>query len=86
LKKGEKEYEELLTDDEDVVRTDLDRIWVVRKSGAEDVESVDLGRLLELIDDEDEEGLRAYADSLIGGSRLYPDKARGGDKREAAPA
>ncbi len=86
LKKGEKEYEELLTDDEDVVRTDLDRIWVVKKSGAEDVESVDLGRLLELIDDEDEEGLRAYAHSLIGGSRLYPDKARGGDPRGAVPA
>jgi FlaA1/EpsC-like NDP-sugar epimerase len=86
LKKGEKEYEELLTDDEDVVHTDLDRIWVVKKSGAGEVEAVDLGRLLELIDDEDEEGLRAYAHSLIGGSRLYPEKVRGGGTREPASA
>ncbi len=75
LKKGEKEFEELLTDDEDVVRTDLDRIWVVKKSGLEEVEPIDMGRLLELIDDEDEEGLRAYAHSLIRGSRLRPEAA-----------
>jgi len=70
LKKGEKEFEELLTDDEDVVRTDLDRIWVVKKSGLESVEPIALGRLLELIDDAAEEGLRDYAHSLIRGSRL----------------
>ncbi|MEM9015805.1 MAG: polysaccharide biosynthesis protein, partial [Verrucomicrobiota bacterium] len=73
LKKGEKEYEELLTDDEDVVRTDLDRIWVVKKNDSEVVEPVDFGRLLELIDDGDEEGLREYAHSLIRGSRLIAE-------------
>jgi FlaA1/EpsC-like NDP-sugar epimerase len=77
LKPGEKEYEELLTDDEDVVRTDLDRIWVVKKNEGEELESVDVGRILELIDDGDEKALRAYADSLIRGSLLLkPEAAR----------
>ena len=70
LKPGEKEYEELLTDDEDVVRTDLDRIWVVKKNECDEANPVDLGRLLELIDEGDEEGLRDYAHSLIRGSLL----------------
>lgn len=73
LKKGEKEYEELLTDDENVVRTDFDRIWVVKKDAAIGSEPLDLGHLLELIDEGDEEGLRSYAHSLIRGSRLLPD-------------
>ncbi|MBP6784161.1 MAG: polysaccharide biosynthesis protein [Verrucomicrobiales bacterium] len=71
LKKGEKEYEELLTDDESVVRTDLDRIWVLEKNSDPDMEPVDLGRLFELMDDADEEGLRDYVHSLIPGSRLF---------------
>lgn len=70
LKPGEKEYEELLTDDEDVVRTDLDRIWVVKKNEGEELPPVDVGRLLELIDEGDEEALRDYAHSLIRGSLL----------------
>ena len=70
LKSGEKEYEELLTDDENVVRTDLDRIWVVAKDAPGDLEPVNIGRLLELIDEEDEEGIRIYAHSLIRGSML----------------
>lgn len=73
LKKGEKEYEELLTDDENVERTDLDRIWVVKKIGQEEVKRIDMGRILELIDDEDEEGLREYAHSLIHGSKLMEE-------------
>ncbi|MEM6280044.1 MAG: nucleoside-diphosphate sugar epimerase/dehydratase [Verrucomicrobiota bacterium] len=70
LKQGEKGYEELLTDDENVVRTDLDRIWVVEKDSPGAMAAVDLGYLLELIDDTDEEGLREYAHSLIPGSKL----------------
>lgn len=77
LKPGEKEYEELLTDDEDVVRTDLDRIWVVKKNEGEELEPVDVGRILELIDEGDEKALREYADSLIRGSLLLkPEAAR----------
>ncbi len=70
LKPGEKEYEELLTDDENVVRTDLDRIWVVAKDLSDDSAPVNLGLLLELIDEGDEEKLRDFADSLIQGSLL----------------
>jgi len=70
LKPGEKEYEELLTDDENVVRTDMDRIWVVKKNASEDAESVDLGKVLEMIDDGDGQALREYAHRLIRGSLL----------------
>jgi len=78
LKPGEKEYEELLTDDEDVVRTDLDRIWVVKKNEGEELEPVDVGRVIALIDEGDEMALRAYADSLIRGSLLLnPEVVRG---------
>ncbi len=70
LKQGEKEYEELLTDDEDVVETDLDRIWVVKNNARESSAKIDLGHLLELIDEGDESALREYAHSLIPGSRL----------------
>lgn len=77
LKPGEKEYEELLTDDENVVRTHLDRIWVVKKNEGEELEPVEVGRILELIDEGDEESLRHYADSLIRGSLLLkPEAAR----------
>ncbi|NLT71548.1 MAG: polysaccharide biosynthesis protein, partial [Verrucomicrobiaceae bacterium] len=76
LKKGEKEYEELLTDDEDVVATDLDRIWVVKKNVNGTSAKIDLGYLLELIDEGDEAALREYAHSLIPGSRLLPDVVR----------
>ena len=77
LKSGEKEYEELLTDDEDVVRTDLDRIWVVKKNEGEELAPIDIGKLLDLFDDGDEVALRHYADSLIRGSLLLkPEAAR----------
>jgi len=71
LKKGEKEYEELLTDDESVVRTDLDRIWVLEKNSDPEAEPVNLGRLFELMDDADETGIREYVHSLIPGSKLF---------------
>jgi len=85
LKPGEKEYEELLTEDENVVRTDLDRIWVVKKNDDELLPPVDLGELFELIDAADEEGLRSYAHSLIRGSRLKDGRtpAGPGDPRQA---
>ncbi|MEO0446118.1 MAG: polysaccharide biosynthesis protein, partial [Verrucomicrobiota bacterium] len=69
LRPGEKEYEELLLDDENVERTEDDRIWVV-KEGAPDVEVVDLGRLLELIDQGCPDDLREFAHSRIPNSHL----------------
>lgn len=72
LKPGEKEYEELLTDDEDVMRTDHDRVWVVKKNDDQVLTTpVDIGELLELIDLGDEAGLRQYAHERIPGSLLF---------------
>ena len=71
LKPGEKEYEELLTDDENVVRTDHDRIWVVDKGDDAAVAvAVDVGDLLEAIDDGDPNVLRDFAHERIPGSKL----------------
>jgi len=65
LKSGEKEFEELLTDDENVVSTAFDRIWVVRGSGEVGETRLEIGKLFELIDADDGQGLREYAQALI---------------------
>lgn len=71
LKFGEKEYEELLTSDEGVERTDHDRIWVVKVNDDTMVsDPVDLEVLLDLIDEGSEPGLREYAHSQIPESLL----------------
>jgi len=70
LRSGEKEYEELLTEDEGVERTDHDRIWVVKTSDHASYERVDLEKLIRLVEAEDRPALRAYAHSLIPGSKL----------------
>lgn len=70
LKSGEKEYEELLTDDENVTRTEVDRIWVVERTGDSSRERLDIGHILELIDAQQKDAIREYAHSLIPGSRL----------------
>ncbi len=78
LKAGEKEYEELLTDDENVVRTDHDRIWVVDKGDdAVVVTTVDVGDLLEAIDDGDPNTLRKFAHDRIPGSKLMENSELG---------
>lgn len=86
LKPGEKEYEELLTDDENVVRTDMDRIWVVKKNACEDVEAVDLGKVLEMLDEGDGSALREYAHGLIRGSLLFESGSVEGEVAGSAPA
>jgi FlaA1/EpsC-like NDP-sugar epimerase len=84
LRPGEKEYEELLTNDEHVVPTEHERICVFRKTqengsplnGA----AVDSSRMMELIDAGDDEGLREIVRSLVednlfetgGASHLRP--------------
>lgn len=70
LKPGEKEHEELLTEDEGVERTEHDRIWVVKQGDAAQVRPVDLGTLRQLIAAGDDGNLRSYAHSLIPGSLL----------------
>jgi len=71
LKPGEKECEELLTEEENVIRTEMDRIWVVKKDGDERVEPIDPVKLLEMIGDGDGGALRDYAHRLIRDSRLF---------------
>ncbi len=75
LKPGEKEYEELLTNDENVERTDDDRIWVVAKNDGVFLDEVDIGELLELIDSGEEAALRDFAHSHIPESKLYDSES-----------
>lgn len=70
LRKGEKEYEELLTDDENVVRTDSDRIWVVEKMRDSNVDKFEIAELIELINSGEETELRSYVHQMIEGSLL----------------
>ncbi|MCL4104690.1 UNVERIFIED_CONTAM: hypothetical protein GTU68_004644 [Idotea baltica] len=76
LKAGEKEYEELLTEDENVLRTDHDRIWVVAQGDDSLADAINLGELLDLIDGSSTEELRNFAHSLIPGSRLLDKQAK----------
>lgn len=70
LKRGEKEHEELLTEDEGVERTAHDRIWVVKAEDAMQVERVNVEKLRTLIVGGNDEALRRYVHSLIPGSLL----------------
>ena len=60
LRPGEKEYEELLTQDENVVRTEHDKLWVVRSEGAPTLPPVDLECLRRRIDERDPRALRDF--------------------------
>ena len=70
LKSGEKEYEELLTEDEGVVRTVHDRIWVVERDGVSDAPPVIIDQLVKIIEGEDPWAIRKYVHSLVPGSRI----------------
>ena len=70
LQPGEKEFEELLTDDEGVVRTEHGRIWVVKKSHEVDAPPLDIGELIDLLDHGDCDALREYAHRNVPGSLL----------------
>ena len=71
LRPGEKEYEELLTEDENVERTEHEKIWVMRKREVGPVlDPVNLSRIEELVLKEDSEGLRAAARRLVGENHL----------------
>ncbi|WDE99143.1 nucleoside-diphosphate sugar epimerase/dehydratase [Lentisphaera profundi] len=50
LRPGEKEYEEILTEDENVIETEYDRIWLMQKDqNKQRGQSIDLNRIKELI-------------------------------------
>jgi FlaA1/EpsC-like NDP-sugar epimerase len=73
LKPGEKEYEELLTDDENIVPTKQEGIWVLAADGSGLREPVDLDQLGRLVLSEDSEGLRNYAQEVIREGHLKRD-------------
>jgi len=62
LRPGEKEYEEVITEDENVVKTAYEKIWVMTKNGATGTHSkLNLDELRELISQGDTASLRAFA-------------------------
>lgn len=66
LRPGEKEYEEVLTADENVVRTEYEKIWVVRgTNGHGDVERVDLQRVEALVTAGEVAALRRLAAEYV---------------------
>jgi len=65
IRPGEKEFEELMTDNENVVRTPFDKIWVMIKTGSSGVPSVDLESLARLAETNDESALRRELMRLI---------------------
>ncbi len=64
LRPGEKEYEELLTNDEDVVPTDYDQIAVFAKQ-QQALPAVDLEKLAALIEEHDRVGMRGFCREAI---------------------
>ena len=76
LRAGEKEFEELMTDDEDVVRTSYGKIWTfAKRSSSQPVKPVDYERLKELVVAGDGNGLRTLMKQSISDHRLDSDPA-----------
>ena len=62
---GEKDVEELMTDDEDVVRTSHDRIWVMAKNKRYSLETVDTDEIARCVQAHDEVALRTLLHRYI---------------------
>ena len=73
LKPGEKEYEELLIDDENIVPTEQEGIWALDADGGGRREPIDLDRLGRLVIDED---ARRSARLRAGGNSRRPSETR----------
>lgn len=58
LRPGEKEYEELITDDENVVRTPFEKVWVMQSRGDSTSPPIDLDRLGRLVQSQNEHRIR----------------------------
>lgn len=65
IRPGEKEYEELITEDENVEKSAYDKIMVLKKSGPSSAAVVDTGKILALIASNDNEGLRLLAKEYV---------------------
>ena len=76
LRPGEKEYEEVMTDDENLVPSPIDRISVMRKCHLADLMGpVDLQKIAGLVAVNDFDGLRELAKSLIPEHQLSDSHA-----------
>ena len=59
LRPGEKEYEEILTEDESVIKTDLERIWLMEKDESKQQgKPINLELIEAMVTNHDEQGLR----------------------------
>ena len=66
IRPGEKEYEELLTREEEVDRTPYNRIFVIKKNGnGHNAPAVDLDRIKVLVEESDTEALRGLCHVYI---------------------
>ncbi|MFO7871474.1 MAG: nucleoside-diphosphate sugar epimerase/dehydratase [Kiritimatiellia bacterium] len=65
LRPGEKEFEEVMTDDENVVRTPFEKIWVVQSKGNHSASAIDTDRIGRLVASQDEERIREEMARLI---------------------
>ncbi len=66
MRPGEKEYEEVLTEDENVLKTSYDKIWVVGKDGADSkTPPIDLREIIDAVARDNAERLRELATFYI---------------------
>lgn len=73
MRPGEKEYEEVLTEDENVLKTSYDKIWVVGKDGAESkTPPIDIGEIIDAVAMDDASRLRELAAYYIPDNCFKP--------------
>ncbi|MEZ5330250.1 MAG: nucleoside-diphosphate sugar epimerase/dehydratase [Verrucomicrobiales bacterium] len=71
LRPGEKEFEELMTDDENLVRTSYGKIWTfAKKADASEMPALDLDEIKSLVEAGDGPGLRTLMKRLIPDHRF----------------
>ena len=65
LRPGEKEYEELITEDEDVEKSEYNKIRVLKKNHSGMENRVEIDKIEKLVSDNDENGLRLIARQYV---------------------
>jgi len=65
LRPGEKEYEELITEDEDVEKSEYEKIRVLKKNNLCIENRVDIDKIEKLVSDNDKDGLRLIAREYV---------------------
>jgi len=65
LRSGEKEYEELITEDEDVEKSEYEKIRVLKKNQSCIENRIDIEKIEKLVTDNDENGLRLIAREYV---------------------